>query len=291
MYLSILSLADTIDPDQHYQALTFTLDELLTELRIDHAPTLESMIDSSQIWRRKPGQERWELPALDISTGKEYRLFDLLEKLGLIGPVAPLTKQYDYALLLGATAPGMKSRLDYLADWWRQGVRFKRLIFLVGQRPLTPGADYLDILITKSEKKKLDPLPFTETEAAIMLHQLVSMPEAMRALPVEFIDTPRNWKSGLWHRPNTRDTIRHWLKTVPLPGTALVISDQPHGLYQKEVVKQELPGFTIDLAAGPANPATTVPIYLDALALWLHNLKPFIFPSEPSKTTITPGRH
>ena len=289
MYLSILSQADTVAPGQHYQALTFTLDELLTELRIDHEPTLESMIDSSQIWRRKPGQERWELPALDISTGKEYRVFDLLEKLGFISPIAPLTRQYDYALLLGATAPGMKSRLDLLTDWWRQGVRFKRLIFLVGQRPLTPAVDYLEILTKKADKK--NPLPFTETEAAIMLHQLAPMPEAMRALPVEFIDTPRNWRNGLWHRPNTRDTLKHWVKTGPLPGTALVISDQPNGLYQKEVVRQELPGFTIDLAAGPADPATTLPIYLDALALWLYNLKPFIPQSGPSKTVITPGRH
>lgn len=291
MYLSMLSQADTVDPVQHYKALTLTLDELLTELRISHAPTLESMIDTSQIWRRKPGQERWELPGLDISTNKRYRVFDLLEKLGLTSPIAPLTKQYDYALLLGATAPGMKRRLDYLADWWRQGVRFKRLIFLVGQRPLTPGADYLDILTRKPDKKNLDPLPFTETEAAIMLHQLVPMPEAMRALPVEFIDTPRNWRSGFWHRPNTRDTLKHWVKSGPLPGAALVISEQPHGVYQKEVVRQELPGFAIDLAAGPADPATTLPIYLDALALWLYNLKPVIPQSGPSKTMIPPGRH
>ncbi len=294
MYLSMLSQADTVDPGQHYKTLTLTLDELLTELRISHAPTLASMIDTTQVWRRKPGQERWELPGLDISTDKRYRVLDLLEKLGLISPIGPLTRQYDYALLLGATAPGMKRRLDLLTDWWRQGVRFKRLIFLVGQRPLTPGADYLDILTKKPGKKTPDPRPFTETEAAIMLHQLVPMPEAMRALPVEFIDTPRNWRNGFWHRPNTRETLKHWVKSGPLPGTALVISEQPHGIYQKEVVRQELPGFDIDLAAGPADPATNLPIYLDALALWLYNLKPFIPGAEqpaPSKTMIPPGRH
>ena len=60
------------------------------------------------------------------------------------------------------------------------------------------------------------------------------------------------------------------------------------------MVRQELPGFAIDLAAGPADPATTLPIYLDALALWLYNLKPFIPGAEqaaPLETVITPGRH
>ena len=294
MYLSMLSQADTVDPGQNYKALSLTLDELLTELRVPHDNTLESMIDTSQIWRRKPGQERWELPKLDIPQNKGHRAFYLLEKLGLISPIAPSSTQYDYALLLGATAPGMKRRLDYLAYWWSQGVRFKHLIFLVGQRPLTPGVDYLDILVRKPDNKNQDPFPFTETEAAIMLHQLAPMPEAMRALPVEFIDTPRAWRNGLWQRPNTRDTLKQWVKAGPLPGTALIISDQPHGVYQKEVVRQELPGFAIDLAAGPADPATTLPIYLDALALWLYNLKPFIPGAEQaasSETVITPGRH
>ncbi|USE37554.1 hypothetical protein [Endozoicomonas sp. SCSIO W0465] len=275
MHLSMLSQADTVDPGENYEVLSLTLNELLTALCIAHDSTLESMIDTSQIWRRKPGQERWELPALNISTSQVDRAFDLLETLGLISPIAPLIKQYDYALLLGSTAPGMKRRLDYITDWWSQGVRFKRLIFLVGQRPLTPGADYLDIL-KRQPDKNLDPFPFTETEAAIMLHQLVPMPEAIRAVPVEFIDTPRNWRNGFWHRPNTRDTLKHWLKADPIPGAALVISDQPHGVYQKEVVRQELPGFVIDLMAGPADPAATLPVYLDALALWLYNLKPFI---------------
>ncbi|WP_419533325.1 hypothetical protein [Endozoicomonas sp.] len=295
MYLSMLSQAHAVDQKQNYQALSFTLSELLTELNIPHAPTLDSIINASQVWRRKPGQERWELPTLNISKTQKDRAFELLDQLGLVSPARPPNKQYDYALLLGATAPGMKRRLDYLAYWWNQGIRFKRLIFLVGQRPLNPGIDYLDILTRKPDDQNLGQLPFTETEAAIMLHQLAPMPEAMRDMPVEFIDTPRNWRNRLWHRPNTRDTLKQWIKVEPLPGTALVISDQPHGAYQKEVVRQELPvGFSVDLAAGPADPATTLPIYLDALALWLYNLKPFIPSTElttPSKTLTPPGRH
>ncbi|KEI70475.1 hypothetical protein [Endozoicomonas elysicola] len=298
MYLSMFSHADAVDQDPSYEALPIMLDSLLNELNIPHDATLESMISASQVWRRKPGQERWELPELGISKSKEHKVFELLEKLRLTSPAEPLSKQYDYALLLGATAPGIKRRLDYLAYWWNQGVRFKRLIYLVGQRPLNPGIDYLEILISKTDKpgnKKLDPYPFTETEAAKMLHQLAPIPEAMRALPVEFIDTPRNWRNGLWHRPNTRDTLKYWAKENPSPGTVLVISDQPHGIYQKEVVRQELSGsFSVDLAAGPADSTVTLPIYLDALALWLHNLKPFI-PNElittPLKTMASPGRH
>lgn len=272
MYLSMLTHAGAMGRNQRFESLS----ALLYELNITHDATLESMISASQVWRRKPGQERWDLPALDIPERIEHKVFELLAQIGLTEPTAPGRKQYDYALLLGATVPGMKQRLDYLVDCWNQGVRFRHLIYLVGQRPLNPEIDYPQLLISQlqqSDNNKLDPYPFTETEAAIMLHQLVPMPVAMRAVPVEFIDTPRNWRNGFWHRPNTRDTLRHWAKIDPLPGTALVLSDQPHGMYQKEVVRQELTDFTIDLAAGPADPATTLPVYLDALALWLKNME------------------
>lgn len=284
----MLSQTDVIDLNQNYNALLSSLDMLLTELSIPHDSTLESIISTSQIWRRTPGQERWELPELNISKDQKDRAFELLEKLGLITSAEPSNKQYDYALLLGATVPRMKRRLYYLAYWWDQGVRFRCLIFLVGQRPLYPGFDDLDILASKAANKSLDPYPFTETEAAIMLHQLAPMPEAMRAVPVEFVDTPRNWRDGFWHRANTRDTIKYWVKAEPLPGTALIISDQPHGAYQKEVARQELPtGFSVDLAAGPADPETTLPVYLDALALWLHNLKPSI-PNVEQTAPLSP---
>lgn len=302
MFLSMFSCADVVrqalNYKKSYEELSSTLDSLLNELDITHTSNLESMINASQIWRRKPGQERWELPELDIQENKERRIFELLKNLGLITPIIPARKHYDYVLLLGATVPSMKRRLDYLANLWNQGVSFKHLIYLVGQRPLSPKIDHLELFVTlpdSQHSKKLDPYPFTETEAAKMLHQLAPLPAAMKAQPAEFIDTPRNWRNGYWHRPNTRDTLKYWKKNSPSPGSTLVISDQPHGNYQKEIVRQELPeGFSVDLAAGPADSATTLPIYLDALALWLHNMQPFIpNPSKitPLKTVIPPGRH
>ncbi|MFK0569667.1 hypothetical protein [Endozoicomonas sp.] len=297
MFLSIFSRADTVEPTLSYQeALSTTLDSLLSELNIPHAANLDSMINASQVWRRKPGQERWELPELDIPAEKKSRVFELLEKLGLMASVVPTGKHYDSVLFLGATVPAMKHRLDNLIHLWNEGVRFRRLIYLVGQRPLDPTTDHLKLLAILPEdqhSKTLDPYPFTETEAAMMLHQLAPMPAAMKALPIEFIDTPRKWRNGYWHRPNTRDTLKHWKKNSPSPGSTLVISGQPYGNYQKEVVRQELPeGFLVDLAAGSAGSATRLVIYLDALALWLHNLQiPNTSNVAPLKTVTPPGRH
>ena len=259
---------------QTYKELTETLGLLLDELEIPHQANMKSLVSASQLWRRDPGQDRWELPALYLSKSSEKRITKLLDEIGLTTVIAPARKKYDYALLLGSTVPDMKQRLDCLEHWWNQGVRFNRLIFLVGQRPLYPNVDNLQSLEGQSDhftNKKLGS-PFTETEAAMMLHQLMPMPASMKAVPVEFIDTPRNWIDGLWHRPNTRDTVKHWLKTSPKQGSAIVISSQPSGLYQQEVVRQELPEFEIDLIANPKKSPTSLSVCLDALALWLYNV-------------------
>ena len=251
------------------------LSELLDELNIRHTLNLESIIRATQQWRRKPGQERWEMVDLQLSEEKHQEVLDKLSKLNLVKEIKPESRHFEYALVLGATVPRMERRLMHLARLWQEGIRFNQLIFLVGQRKLTEGVDKVDHLISKSSNQTLLPSALkTETDGSKLVYQALEIPEAMRERPVLFVDSPDVWTGEEWRRANTRDTIEYWLKQSPVSGTTLVLSDQPHALYQLEVVRQALGNrFVPEVAAKEADTDTRIILYLDALALWLHNLK------------------
>ena len=123
------------------KALFVELDHLQTLLNVPHKKTAESMIQASQIWRRKPGVERWEMPPINISPDSHDKAMKTLIKMGLVNELKPSQQHFDYILLLGATVPRMQRRLDQVIQLWGQGFRASHIVFLVGERPLTPSID------------------------------------------------------------------------------------------------------------------------------------------------------
>ena len=292
MFLSTGVLADR-------QELANQLDHLLSTLNIPHKSDLGSMIDASQRWRRAPGQERWQLPDIDINPQTQAEVITQLKSIGIIDELKPSRQQFDYALLLGATVPRMQKRLEHLARLWQSGVRYKQLVFLTGQRPLTPDVDRVGELIanTSGHLATKESRPATESEAAVMLFQSTALMPEMRAVPVVFVDSPRHWNQTGWQRPNTRDTLKTWLNRNPEAGSVLVMSEQPNARYQQEVVRQELPDmFSVEVAALAAAEDSRLAIHLDALALWLHNLQKTMTDfhpaaKNPSAVVLPPTRH
>lgn len=260
------------------------LDTLLNLFNIPHEFEFNSMVDATQTWRRTPGQERWQLPDIKTDSATRDQAIALIREMGLMDEASPASKEYDYVLLLGATVPRMQRRLEHVVKLWQEGIRYKRLVFLVSQRPLDTEIDQVNQLIgnTSGHLAKPQSRPITETEGAIMLFQFTPMMPEMRSIPVTFVDSPRHWNQTYWQRPNTRDTLKSWMAKNPAPGKTLVISDQPNGRYQEEVVRQELPEtFFVDLAAPAADSETRLAIYLDALALWMHNLQKRVGHCQP----------
>ena len=168
----------------------------------------------------------------------------------------------------------MTSRLKQLVKAWEKGVRFKKIIFLSGQRPLIPEIDQIEELITKTigsdktQRARDLARPNTESEAQRMIFLAVKVPEEMRQLPKQTINSPRGWlEEGRWQRGNTRDSIKTWISANPLPGKALIVSNQPHVHYQHEVLIQELQpkGFTTDVTGEAADLNASLISYLDAM--------------------------
>lgn len=208
-------------------------------------------------WLRKAGQERWEMA--ELSPEKRCFVLDWAEKEGFFAPWMPTEPFYDQALILGATTARMESRLAFLADLWKGGTRFGKIVWLTGERPLDPRVDSL----TDFAK--------TETAAAPILWEKADLPEEMRKLPVLFVASPMK-EDG--KRPNTADTILSWLESAPEPCTALFISDQPFCGYQFAVIKALVPdAYQFDVAGAgvhSTNHPAAGAIILDSVARWLY---------------------
>ncbi len=188
-------------------------------------PQGDLLAQTQKNWLRSASKERWEinenseLRAEVIQWGIENNVYNDWN---------PSKTYYDKALILGATYHSMKARLDYLSKLWDQGVRFHEVIWLVGERPLSPA---IDEMIQGCE---------TETDLAKYLWEHSDLKKGIKALPVTFVNAPMKTIQGKTLRPNTQDTIIKWLESNPSSINALFVSSQPYCHYQFEIIKASL---------------------------------------------------
>ncbi len=230
-------------------------------------------------WGRQPGQERWQMAPLDLPDQQRREVYQALDALGVIGAWQPPKASYDYAILPGAIVPTMQARLAWLIHLWQQGVRFRQLVVLSGQRPLTSEIDKVatvfPVLQQALKKDANTPemvLPMHETEAARLLLQVTPLPKGMQDIPVVFVDTPRIWQQDHWQRAHTGSTVEAWMELTPKPGSTLLISSQPSAHYQDAVFKNLLPeGFTVDTSTEALATNARLEVVLDGVATWLRS--------------------
>ena len=204
----------------------------------------------------------------------------LLTDICLINAIYPEQENYDYCIVLGATAPTMRARFAYAIELWQQGVSFKELIFLVGQRMLDPQIETNDLLYPtntilpiKQTWKKPNNQPKTETDAArILCEQTALPPKFIDAVKISFVDTQGKTNSqGAYLRPTTGDTVHAWLAQNPKAGSILAISNQPFVSYQNAVLKTLLPKtFTLETVGCSVCNDIKISVIFDTLARWLY---------------------
>lgn len=224
-------------------------------------PQDKDIVEATQErWLRRPDQERWELA--ELSSKQKIFVLKWAAAEGLYSPWKPLCKEYDKALILGATTSRMQMRLDYLKQLWDEGVRFSEIIWLTGDRPLDKRVDELTDRCSN------------ESEAARVIWEETNLPDEMRKVEVLFVAVPMKVAGSTKKRPNTEDTLVAWLKIEPKPSRALFVSDQPFCGYQFAVVKGALPEeFMFDLVGPGVDPAShpaAAAITLDSIARWIY---------------------
>lgn len=249
-----------------------TLVNLLSKLKVEHNGTLKGIVAATQkAWLRKPGQERWDLKK-EVDIGDKDSVLKLLSECGCIDEVYPEEKQYDYVLVMGALASGIRYRLDYVVNFWKKGTRFKEVVFLGSERPRNVDRETAEILYRGSYKKGI---VFPETECEIMkllFSQADVSREFVENVHVTFINAPmRKNPNGKVMQPTASDALKVWLKDCAKPGTCLVVSNNPYLGYTNSVVKTFLPSsFTVETVGPAANKMSNVAVHLDNLTRWLY---------------------
>lgn len=251
-----------------------TLLQLLSLTNIEHDGSLQSIVEQTQKpqaeWMRKEGSERWDIVDQNIENKDEF--FKLFDQLHLVDEISPEHDQYDYMVLMGATYFRIKTRLEHAIKLFKQGIRFDQIVMLGGARPLTESE--LDALKHDFNLKESDFIPETEAQVMQFMYDRTEMPEGMRKISMILIDAPMKiTKTGVLARPTTGDTVNLWMELNPMPGSCLVISNQPYVGYQDSVIKTLLPKVFSVETVGQKSEDAKIGIYLDTLARNLYQEK------------------
>ncbi len=227
---------------------------------IAHDYSLKSMVRATQQKWLQPSKERWH-----FDPKEEHRMsyiFPFLQKIGCVDAVGAKEQHYDYALVMGGYHTRILSRLKTLVDQWEKGIRFRRLVFLTGQRFLDPQTEVPLYRFTTKQ---------TEAELMVYLWEK-NFASKMLQIPFTLVDTPGSEdKEGRWLRPTTKDTILKWLSYAPKPGKCLCISSQPFVGYQHAVLSTFLPkNFSFETIGAYTEKDLPLSVYLDNLARWLY---------------------
>lgn len=240
----LLCAAQPLSSTLHTDGIpTVQFKKLLAALELNETLTGKALVDATQqAWLRKAGSERFEM-----RTDQKYKndsVISMLQQLGFVDTVSPVEKKYDQIIVHGASMKTFKDRVAFLIKQYRRGVRCKKIVFLTGDRPLFDHetAECLaqdHPVFTIKEGWVFDVTqPFkTEADMARQVWAQADMPKKMRNIPVEWIVCPMKGSA----RPTTDDTVRAWLKTAQDASRVLAISNQPHVIYQDEVVRTLIP--------------------------------------------------
>ncbi len=229
--------------------------------------------------------ERWDEQVSKFE-GLKSEILPGLKKLGFVDPALPHFKHYQGALVHGALFSTVCLRLYYLVEQWQQGVRFSRIYFLSGERPLEVQYENPEVfrddsksLLKMRKESLLGSLKFPETESQMteFVWENFEIPEDMRReVQVHFINAPlkKDQKTGKTIRPNTNDTIDAWLKTQPAHGTYLAVSNAPHINRQDFVIRMIAPKeYTFETVGPAAKKEQKVAIFLDEIARLIFEVK------------------
>lgn len=222
----------------------------------------EIVKETQKAWLRPAGKERWEVD--DVYAARKQELMPLFKDLGLVEEKRPLQNIYDYLLVMGALYTRAKSRLEYAISLACIGINFRTIVILGSERPLNAQQEP-DSLFYGS------PLPKTEFQMMQWLFEHTLMPTNMYHAAL-WINTPNKIdENGKMQRATTADTINMFLTHNPIPGTCLVISNQPHVEYQAAVTRFLLPeSFIVEGVGHSLSEKAPVSEILDALARWIY---------------------
>jgi len=272
--------------DENYQP-RFKLLQLLQILGMEPLNTSEKAVLQINAWAQKNllrQGERWQ-EQTDRFEELKPKIKPLLQEFGFVDASSSHFKEYQGAIVHGALLSRVRLRLHYLIEQWKQGVRFSRIYFLSGERPLEAQYENQDTFMDDSDsllkirKEWTAPLEFpkTESEMTRLVWEQSEIPEDMRKeVEVHFINAPmkKDLKSDRLIRPTTDDTVESWLKALPPHGRYLAVTNAPYTNRQDLVVRAIAPKeYGFDTVGSRSREQEKIAIFLDELARFIFQVK------------------
>ena len=231
----------------------------------------ETSLDQINAWAQQNllrQGERWEVQTERFEPLRPL-ILPLLKETGFVDARLPQFAEYQGALVQGALLPRVRLRMHELVQQWKRGVRFPKLYFLSGERPLEPKYE--------SGWSESATSPKNEWEMIQWVWEQAQIPEEMRkGVEVYFIKTPmkKDPASEKLLRPNNEDTVETWLATRPPPGRYLVVTNAPFTNRQDVVTRMIAPeDYGFDTIGPAASPEEKIAIFLDELARLIFQTK------------------
>lgn len=196
--------------------------------------------------------ERWNFEERFMD--KKEELTRALEKLGIFEERRAEKTHYNYAIVPGSLYASIKARINFLIKEWKRGVRFDTLVFLTGKRKIHPEKESPEILGCTLK---------TEIDVMRLVWEQSELSEELRKIPLEIIDAdPFPFRE----RPNTLATVLAWLAKNPMPGSCLVVSNQPYVAYQHEIFVALLPKtFSVESIGAAGGRNTPLSVLMDTV--------------------------
>lgn len=204
----------------------------------------EAVKFTQKAWLRPKGLDYFHLNQTEFFNLKFLEIFEHLNVLNDIYPKKQVEYVYNTCFVHGMNFFDFQIRFKFMIHLWKLGYRWKRTVFLTGERDLDPIIEHPDkfhISILDQKEDWVEKLKKSryENEMIRVIFQTSLLPEDFTK-EVHFAEAKKIGAS----RPNTLATLIKWIKDSKDLGIQykedeknLAISNQPFVMYQDLVAK------------------------------------------------------
>jgi hypothetical protein len=219
--------------------------------------SLLTFLEATQkhLFRRTQNQERWEVqpsawmtdPSLQDSLQKD------LTTLGFISEISPHRSPVDGVIIFGATGQRIQTRMQFLKEKFELGFLASTIYSLSGERYLvlpidlnspTVDGSLNELKAVQRFRKVKDLTLLTENDLMHYYTHTFKLDKIKPpfehsdfAVPVVFINTPKNDLPRPTTQTTLNDLIEHLAKQTQKPQSLTFVSNQPYVAYQEALAR------------------------------------------------------
>ncbi|MCF8462809.1 MAG: hypothetical protein K9G11_02740 [Rickettsiaceae bacterium] len=238
------------------------------------------IIGKSKFSLRDIPKERWEREPLEWMKKDKELILKNLTILGFVDAKNPWRKHSDAVCILGASKKNIENRMKYATALIKSGLSTSNIIFLTGERYLTPNIDGTEEELSNMAKffNLKDWRELTETNLIQKLYLESDLQKL--GITTTIIYTPKKHLA----RPTTQTTILElitWLKENDTIKNIVFVSNQPYIKYQSVIIdailREQKLSINYDVVGDSARDKDNLKNIIEGLGSYIWAVSPLIF--------------